>query len=73
MELFIFIVSSILVAIIFVLIFNWNHKAKPKSNILYDSDSKNSYTKVGDIFQTLKDANIQINFLGDSLGDSDER
>lgn len=73
MELLIIILASLLVAVFFVLIFNWNYKAKPKSNIMYNSDSKNSYPKAGDIFQTLEDANIQINFLGDSLGDSDEQ
>lgn len=37
-----------------------------RSNILYCASNKNSYTKARDVFKTLREAGIEINFLGGS-------
>lgn len=66
MELIIMILGLLLVAIFFVVIFNLNYKTKAKSDTMYCSDSKNTYPKAGDVFHTLEESNIQINFLGDT-------
>lgn len=68
MELLIIILVSLLVTIFLVLTFNSNYKTKAKSDTMYSSDSKNSSPKAGDVFHTLEESNIQINFLGDSDG-----
>lgn len=59
MELLIVIFAPLLIAILLVLVFN-----QSKSNTIYSSDDKFSYIEVEDVFKALKDANIQINFLG---------
>lgn len=35
-----------------------------RSDVLYYSSNRNSYSKARDVFQTLKDAEITPNFLG---------
>ncbi len=68
MELIISFIIAFLGCVIYISISGEKKKSAtstPKSSkVLYCSSNRNSYADARDVFKTLKDAGIRINFLG---------